>query len=152
VVTAAFEITMNLFCKKEDSPREILVELPPVKTGERFKYLGVEMLCVRDWIFGGLEYPSKRRGIVAQYRNEQGEICEQTFYPCDYAALKAEFGRSEEVGKLVVEPLPSEKEICTKFIERVRLRYIYDTPATGQGASNAYSDAVKKELEAFDED
>jgi len=57
----------------------------PVEIGKRFRYLGVDMICIRDF---GYEYGYP--AVVAEYVNKFGEIKQATFYPCDWVALEAE--------------------------------------------------------------
>ena len=72
------------FSKKEMKERPV-PDPPPVKIGERFRYLGVEMICSRHWAFP-YDFPV----IVAEYVTALGEIKQLTFCPVDWTALKAE--------------------------------------------------------------
>ena len=58
---------------------------PPVEIGQRFKYLGVQMVCTRHWIFE-LNVPV----VVADYVDKHGVLREAKFNPIDFDALKAE--------------------------------------------------------------
>ena len=60
---------------------------PPIAVGERFKYLGVDMVCSRHYDYV-LEFPFPV--IVAEYLSGHGEIKQVTFYPVDWTALEAE--------------------------------------------------------------
>jgi hypothetical protein len=65
---------------KEENVRQTY---PPLKPGDKFKYLGIEMICTRNWydIFDA---------VVAEYVNAHGEIKTLVFFPCDWIALNAE--------------------------------------------------------------
>lgn len=58
---------------------------PPVAVGERFKYLGITMVCSRHW-----EFPYDFPVVVAEYVNKSGEIKHATFCPTDWRSLKSE--------------------------------------------------------------
>lgn len=58
---------------------------PPVALGERFKYLGVEMVCCRHWL---MDYDFQV--VVAEYVTKRGEIKQVVFSPTDWASLEAE--------------------------------------------------------------
>ena len=75
---------MWLFTKKEPNTKEP-EPTPPVAIGERFKYLGVEMVCCRHWI-----WPYDFKVVVAEYVTKRGEIKQVVFCPVDWASLEAE--------------------------------------------------------------
>lgn len=67
-------------------------EKPPVDIGERFVYLGVEMVCCRHW-----QWPYDGEVVVAEYVTSLGEIKNVTFCPADWMCLEAERMRHERV-------------------------------------------------------
>ena len=75
------------FTQKVAKPRERLKLkiTPPVAIGERFKYLGVEMVCCRHFAYG-YEF----QVVVAEYVTKHGEIRKIIFCPVDWACLEAE--------------------------------------------------------------
>ena len=84
------------FAKKEPKPKkpkpkkpEIKPTGPPYAIGDRFQYLGVEMVCCRDLI-----WPWEFRVVVGQYVTKNGEIKEEVFWPCDFDLLESERVRS----------------------------------------------------------
>ena len=64
---------------------------PPVTIGERFRYLGVEMICIRLSEFD-YSFPV----VIAQYIDTHGRIEEIRFPPCDWPALRAELTRGNK--------------------------------------------------------
>lgn len=76
--------------KKTEEPK-IKIE-PPIGIGERFKYLGIDMICSRH-----SSYPSEHPVIVADYVNKNGVLKQWAFHPCDWVALNAERVRSTEL-------------------------------------------------------
>ena len=78
---------MWLFRNKEPEP-----ELkPPVQVGQRFKYLGVEMLCTRHGHFD-IPFPV----VVADYVSNLGKIETSIFYPCDWPSLESELSKENK--------------------------------------------------------
>ena len=67
------------FMKKEPKLK------PPFEVGERFKYIGVEMLCCRH-----IHEPYDFKVVVAEYVTNLGEIKQIVFCPIDWASLEAE--------------------------------------------------------------
>mgnify|MGYP001571273219 CR=1 FL=1 len=61
---------------------------PPVSIGERFKYLGVDMICCRHFA-----WPYDCNIVAAEYVTNLGEIKQIVFTPSDWNSLKAELGR-----------------------------------------------------------
>jgi hypothetical protein len=61
---------------------------PPVAIGERFKYLGIEMVCSRHW-----EWPYECPVVVGEYVTSIGRIERAIFCPVDWIALEAERAR-----------------------------------------------------------
>lgn len=76
------------FSKKEQNTEDQEMK-PPVAIGERFKYLGVEMVCSRHCF-----YPYTFDVVVAEYVNFIGEIKEVVFTPADWDALNSELKRN----------------------------------------------------------
>jgi hypothetical protein len=72
------------FAKKEPKPKEPELK-PPVAIGERFKYLGVHMVCSRHYVFD-MPFPV----VLAEYVTKRGEIKQITFSPVDWPSLEAE--------------------------------------------------------------
>lgn len=58
---------------------------PPIKVGERFIYLGIEMLCTRHF-----DFPYEFQVVKAEYVNTMGEIKYAVFPPCDWEVLRLE--------------------------------------------------------------
>lgn len=65
--------------------------VPPIAIGQRFKYLGVDMICIRHWEFG-----TPFNVIMAGYVNKHGEIKREIFYPCDWRALESELAKENK--------------------------------------------------------
>lgn len=67
------------------------LSVPPIKIGERFKYLGIEMLCVGHGISYGYhnDYPC----IEYEYVNNMGNIVEGKFKARQFPAIIAENNR-----------------------------------------------------------
>lgn len=72
------------FTKKKPKPKEPELK-PPVAIGDRFKYLGVNMVCCRHW-----SCPYEFPVVVAEYVTKRGEIKQIVFGPADWASLEAE--------------------------------------------------------------
>ena len=72
------------FKKNEPKPSQPEIK-PPVAIGERFKYLGIEMVCARHW-----EFDTPFPVVCAEYVNKNGEIKYARFPPCDWSVLEAE--------------------------------------------------------------
>ena len=60
---------------------------PPIEIGERFKYLGVDMVCSRHYAWMGM---GVMNAVVAEYVTHLGEIKQITFFPVNWDALEAE--------------------------------------------------------------
>lgn len=69
---------------------EIVKKTPPIRPGEKFKYLGIEMICTRDWY-------KDFDAVVADYVDERGTLKTWIFFPCDWDALKTELAANNEV-------------------------------------------------------
>ena len=74
--------------KREQEEQEEQEETPPVAIGERFRYLGVEMVCSRHRI-----YPYTFTVVVADYVTNTGNIEQAVFCPVDWISLVAELTR-----------------------------------------------------------
>ena len=67
---------------------------PPVAIGEVFRYLGTPMLCVAHQAIGLGRYGYAWVGaVVAEYKNQSGEIVEKVFYEDRYDVLAKEVER-----------------------------------------------------------
>lgn len=74
---------MGLFKKEKEL-------VPPIAVGKRFKYLGINMVCVRHW-----DFYLTCSVVVAEYIDRDGDLVCRTFPPCDWTALKAEMRRKK---------------------------------------------------------
>lgn len=65
--------------------------VPPVKIGERFFYLDVEMICVRHRCFEYEHVPV----IWAHYFDAEGVLRETIFPPVDWKAIESELKQEQ---------------------------------------------------------
>ena len=77
-----------MWSKKEPKSEPSTERKPPVQIGDRFKYLGVDMVCTRHWM---PEYDFSV--VAASYVNGAGEVVSVIFPPADWTALEKEVGR-----------------------------------------------------------
>lgn len=76
-----------------EPPRPQQVDLP-VAIGNRFTYLGVEMLCVTHTVLTA-PFGMPSAGIRAEYVDRDGVVRVAAFLPNDMQALKAELMRGK---------------------------------------------------------
>jgi hypothetical protein len=63
---------------------------PPINIGEHFRYLGIDMICVRH-----CSYPHRHKLIVAEYADKNGILRSTIFHPADWDALQSDMNRSK---------------------------------------------------------
>ena len=80
--------------KTPPSPEPEPPPAPPVAVGEVFRYLGIPMLCVANHGIGLGRHGYEWKGaVVAEYKNQSGEIVEKVFWEDRYDVLAKEVER-----------------------------------------------------------